>query len=270
MNDIKSYFIPELIHLISEYCDDDSYLKSYFYVTNLSNDGFTKLIRKDISYEQMFTMIDVILEMKNKHLENIFYNKYKSIYEKLFIECCTDICNFTPEHNMTYDEFKKDMHVSILTYLIENDVDIDVHNEYGDTMIILACVKKNIHMLKFLLENGADTESKNEHERTAYYNVCMTYAVEYWYSDKLHEDDVKIYHEMIRILMSYKCNVYEYCSSPGYSMLYKACRYFDYDLIDILLEGRCYNNIYLEMASEKATGMGDDHISDHIYSYINK
>jgi ankyrin repeat protein len=60
-------------------------------------------------------------------------------------------------HAMVFRGFKKRAQ-----YLIDQGIDMNQRDTYGNTALHIACKSSNGEMFKFLVMHGADTEAKND------------------------------------------------------------------------------------------------------------
>lgn len=259
---IEYCFMPELIYLISEYCEYDSYFKPYICVMNIFDVNFIKLAK--VTFDNIIIMLEIIVDINDDRIEKEFYKRYNSIYDDVFVQYCTNICVFTLKNHMTYEQFKTTKDIKVLKYLISRDVDIDVYNDDGETMVMFACYNHDVYMLKFLLENGADIDCEDNDGNTVYCRICYRYDFEYWDDSNMCLYDVDTYLQMFEIILKYDANIYKYDRFPYSSVLYRACEYNDVELVKILVSSGRYDKEYLEYAYRCADCLGYHDICEYI------
>jgi ankyrin repeat protein len=107
--------------------------------------------------------------------------------------------------------------------LLEHDVDMTLTNERGDSALVYAIYGNNPKIVKMLLDNGIDVNNVNDTHNTALHIVCNV--------DKPN----KI---IIKLLIDGNADV-NIINSMGYTALTCACRSGSYDAVKLLLDKGC-------------------------------
>jgi|GEM_PF-1384158 ankyrin repeat protein len=106
----------------------------------------------------------------------------------------------------------------LMEYFLQNSIDVNQIDEWGDTALHYACRGGNTNIVKLLLENGADVNVKNLKQHTAWF-----------YASKRENADI------IQLLSAYCADINEK-PNLGIKALQDACIVSDVEMVKLLLE----------------------------------
>ena len=150
---------------------------------------------------------------QNYDLEFIHYiiSRYENLVDKMDKNGITPLMTAAKHNN-----------IDSANILLENDADINISNDRGQSALIIACEEDNFDIVKLLLENNAKIDEINDEGRTAFIIACYNG-----------------YHEIASLLLKYITDPKYVVNKKNYdgdTLLHIACEKDNFELAKVLIE----------------------------------